>query len=194
MGRLTKLLVGTVMVFLLAGYAYGDDISDKLEQEALAVINAHKSKLDAEDAVQRAKDAEIEKQRNLQAEALKKERLSQEQMKQAAAKAEEERAKAEAERKRRADLELRIRAAELEEARRARKAQIIRDMQQALERVDARWDEKRAREEKEIQDIIRANRQQRALEEINSQLSDIQAQQQQPQQVINQPIFIVPRR
>ena len=41
---------------LLAGYAYADDISDKLEQEALAAINAHNAKLDADAA---AGDEEI---------------------------------------------------------------------------------------------------------------------------------------
>jgi hypothetical protein len=107
-----KLIIAVAIGAMLGGYAYADDISDKLEQEALAVVNAHKAKVDAEDAVQRAKDAEIEKQRNVQAEALKKERLSQEQMQRASARADEARAKAEAERKARADLELRLRAAD----------------------------------------------------------------------------------
>lgn len=179
-----RLIIAVAVVALLGGYAYADDISDKLEQEALAVINAHKSKLDAEDAVQRAKDAEIEKQRNVQAEALKKERLTQEQIKRAAAKANEDQARAEAERKARADMELRMRAAELEEARKARKAQIIHNMIEAGQRVDAKWEAQRAREQQALDNAIareQANRQavQDAMRqaEINARLRDIERNQ-----------------
>jgi hypothetical protein len=180
-----RLIIAVAMVALLGGYAYPDDISDKLEQEALAVINAHKSKLDAEDAVQREKDAEIEKQRNVQADALKKERLSQEQIKKATAKAEEERAKAEAARNARADMELRLRAAELEEARKARRSKTIHDMQRAVDAVDARWEQRRAAEQQQLDNAIsreQANRQaamdamQRA--ETNSRLREIERNQQ----------------
>jgi hypothetical protein len=141
-----KLIIAVAIGALLGGYAYADDVSERLEQEALAAINAHKSKLDAEDAVQRAKDAEIEKQRNLQAEALMKERLTDEQIKKATAKSAEDQARAEAERKARADMELRLRAAELEEARKARKAQILHNMRQTVDAVDSRWEKHRARE------------------------------------------------
>jgi hypothetical protein len=55
-------------------------------------------------------------------------------------------------------------------------------MQQTLDAVDAKHDAIRAREHKEIQDTIRANRQEAALSGINARLNDLRAQQEQLQQ------------
>jgi colicin import membrane protein len=142
-----RLLIAVALVGLLAGNvcASGDEISRQLEQEALAVTNSHKAKADAEEAAQREKDAEIEAQRKAQAEELKEEKLLQEELKKEAEQA-EKRAKAEEELKKQEELELQRRVQQEEIWRKQRVARIRRDMNEALRRVDAKWNQIRASE------------------------------------------------
>jgi hypothetical protein len=155
-----RLIIAVTLVALFGGDAHAadDEIAAKLEQEALAVINAHKAKLDAEDAIQRQKDAELEKQKNLQTEDLKEQERLQEELKKAAEKEEQERLKLEEERQRKDDMEM-LRWFEMHEARRkARMNQILDNMRRALEQVDANWLSRRNRAQQQQQlDMQRAN-------------------------------------
>ncbi len=129
-----RMVVIAVIVGLCAGLACAndDDIARQLEQEALRAIDAHKARLQTEEAAQREKDQELEKQRSLQAAQIRKEaeeKKIQERLKQATIQLEEER-------KAKAELEERMRLEQAESARRAKIAEIKARMQEFMQREE----------------------------------------------------------
>lgn len=153
---------------LCGGYAYSDDIGDEIAAEALRVTGAHKAKLEAEEAVQKQKDQELEKQQNLQAEQIRKEieeERAQDRMRQADLKTEEAKRQLEVERRQleeeKSQLEERQRLTLIHEAEVARKAkinQILHNMQQALDAYDRQQALKEMERQAQIDNQIQAQK------------------------------------